>query len=192
MSEQYSRIYWRFIEEFPAIFDDKAAFGWWMTLLIGADGAHPSPAPLPLGLPKRLLAQLTDAGLVEIGPGNRYRIKGVLAERTRRTANARSAGLASARSRGCSTPVQQPFNGRSTTVELDETRLDETRRDETRKDETRGAKSLGVGLPRTNGRSQQPTTEARVQELRDALESAEDPELRMGIEATIALMEVKS
>ena len=93
-NDPYSRIYWRFAEEYPAIFDDKPTFGWWATLLVIADGAHPSPGNLPRSVNPKSLAKLVDCGLVELLGGDRYRIKGLTAERTRRTQAALAGGLA--------------------------------------------------------------------------------------------------
>lgn len=132
-SDPYSRVYWRFIREFPAIYDDKPTFGWWVTLLIIADGAHPSPAQLPHGVNRKSLDRLVEAGLVTLDTGFRYTIRGLSEERERRAEAGRPGGLASGRSRDRSTIVQRPFNGRATNVEPDETRRDETRKDETRR-----------------------------------------------------------
>lgn len=85
-SGPYSRIYWRFIEEFPAIYDDDRTFATWVRLLILADGTYPQPAPLPFGVKSAVVKQLVDAGLVTLVTRNRYRIRGQVAERERRSA----------------------------------------------------------------------------------------------------------
>lgn len=137
-SDPYSRFYWRFIEEFPDIYDDKPTFGWWMTLLVGAEGAHPSPAQLPHGIPRKVIEKLVAADLLTLSSGFRYRIKGVHKERTRRSEAARVGGKARAN-------AEQTVSGRSANGEQTVS-LNETRRDETSKDKTRRA--LGSNDPR--------------------------------------------
>lgn len=131
-SGPYSRFYWRFRDEYPDIYQDKETFGWWLTLLVNAEGAHPSAADLPRKVRPRSLEKLIDEQLVVLLPGDRYRVKGLAKERERRAEQGRNGGLASGRSRSQRTTVEQPENDGSTTVELDETRRDKQRQDETR------------------------------------------------------------
>lgn len=115
----YSRLYWSVMDDdkFDGIREDMRHFGTWSLLLMVADMAWPAPAFLPPA-PKASVAALVTAGLVDLLSGNRYRVHGLDAERGRRSDAAREAGLASARSRGVGTPVQRPFNARSTESQL--------------------------------------------------------------------------
>src|SRR5688500_18410901 len=99
MPDPYSRFYWRFIDEYPEVYDDDRAFAAWMRLLVTAEGSHPAPAQLPRKVKPGPLATLVDRGLVVLLPGDRYRVKGLAAERERRSEAARVGGLASGRSR---------------------------------------------------------------------------------------------
>lgn len=115
--DTYTRFYHRFMEEYPTIYDDKLSFGWWLSLLVIADGAHPSPGYLPAGIPRKIVDKLVAAELITLGTGYRFRIRGVTQERERRSESARVGGVASGRSRSRSTDVEQSFNGRSTDAE---------------------------------------------------------------------------
>jgi hypothetical protein len=140
-NDPYSRLYWRFREEFPEVYADKPLFGWWASLLMIAEGAHPSAAELPRRIKPSVLDALVKAELLEILPGDRFRIRGVTKERERRAEAARVGGLASGRSRTPeqsanvrSTNAEQPLNVRQ--PRRDEQRRAEKRQDEPRKDET--------------------------------------------------------
>jgi hypothetical protein len=74
----------------------------------------------------RALEVLTDAGLIDRMPGDRYRVHGLDAERARRGAAARVGGLASGRSRS----AERTTNERSTETNLAETSIDEQSRAE--------------------------------------------------------------
>ena len=93
MSERapYSRVYWSVADDpkFAGIYDDDPAFALWTRLLMAADALWPAPAPLPRRARPRPLSKLVDAGLVDLMPGDRYRIHGLDAERGRRGAAAR-------------------------------------------------------------------------------------------------------
>jgi hypothetical protein len=88
MSERkpYSRVYWSVMDDtkFDGIREDVRLFGSWSLLLIVADMAHPAPAYLPRTVPKAGIAKLSDAGLIDLLPGHRYRVHGLDAERARR------------------------------------------------------------------------------------------------------------
>jgi general stress protein YciG len=137
----YSRVYWRFKDEYSEVFDDPLTLGTWLQLLVFAEGAWPSQPHLPRRVKPRQLAALTGAGLIELMPGDRYRVKGLDAERQRRAEAGRKGGLASGVRR---TTVERPFNERSTTVEP---RRDEQSKDETRQDEQRVAALLSDDEP---------------------------------------------
>jgi hypothetical protein len=108
-SDPYVRVYYRIIEDpkFTTIYDDKAALGWWMTLLLAADATYPVPANLPLGISRPKLGMLVDAGLVELLPGSRYRIHGLAAEREHRSSIARRGATALHEQRGSSASALQ-------------------------------------------------------------------------------------
>lgn len=88
MSERqpYSRIYWSIIDDpkFADVYDDDKRLATWLRLLIVADQAHPASPSIPFGTDKKALAHLTEVGLVILGTGFRFRIKGLDAERIRR------------------------------------------------------------------------------------------------------------
>lgn len=90
----YSRIYWSVLED--AKFDDIRAdmrhFGAWSLMLVVADMSYPAPAFIPPTVPRKSLEALTQAGLVDVLTGHRYRIHGLDAERTRRAASASRQG----------------------------------------------------------------------------------------------------
>jgi hypothetical protein len=94
MAELYSRIYWRFRDEFADIYADKEAFGWWMTLLMIAEGAHPSAPELPRRIKPALLARLVEHELVTVLPGDRFRCRGVNAEMERRSSQGKAGAHA--------------------------------------------------------------------------------------------------
>jgi len=130
-SGPYSRFYWRFRDEFSDIYADKETFGWWITLLANAEGAHPSAPELPRRLKPRCLKQLIDADLVTLLPGDRYRMRGTAAEMDRRS----NQGRAGADARWKRTQSDSNANA------LRSQSLDEQRRDETSRE---GADALDV------------------------------------------------
>ncbi len=135
--DPYSRLYWRFADEFPAVYESDTAYALWCRLLRLADMAWPANATLPIGTRKATLAVLVEHELVLLVTPSTYRIRGMAKERTRRTEAGRIAGLASAAARRA---VNDPSNDRPTdrprSVNLEEKSRDETSRDETRQDET--------------------------------------------------------
>ena len=86
----YSLVYWSVVDDpmFEGIYDDDAAFATWLRLLLLADGTYPAPAPIPSTTRNKPLARLVEAGLVELMPGRRYRVRGLSAERERRSQTA--------------------------------------------------------------------------------------------------------
>ncbi len=84
MGESYSRLYHRFPEEFQAIYEDDRTLATWVRLLLQADASWPLRPPLPRSVKARPLAVLVDAGLVSVS-GDTYRIRGLDAERNRRS-----------------------------------------------------------------------------------------------------------
>lgn len=91
--DPYSRLYWRLIddEKFAEIYGDDHHFALWCRLLMTADMAWPSSAALPFGTRKASYQKLVNVGLVDPAAGNRYRIHGLDAERSKRQTKARDA-----------------------------------------------------------------------------------------------------
>jgi hypothetical protein len=134
-NDPYTRLYWRFVEEYPDIYNDDRAWAAWTRLLQQADMAWPAPAALPRWLRSNVLAKLETAELVSVSTdGNHYRIRGMAAERRRRSDHARHA----ARERWSNADGNPPSNAGGNAQTM-------PRRDETRKDETsNGAKPLEI------------------------------------------------
>lgn len=90
----YSRVYWSVLqdEKFDAIRSDMRHLGSWCLMLVIADMAHPAPAFVPPTVSRKSLEALTQAGLVDLLSGFRYRIHGLDAERERRAASASRPG----------------------------------------------------------------------------------------------------
>ncbi len=112
MADAYSRLYHRLMTEYPSVWHSDAQVGLFVKLLITAEKFYPDPAPLPAKT--RTYHQLVDVGLVqEVGVG-RYTIKGLEAERERRSATGR---------KGAAVRWQSERNANAL---LDETRIDKT------------------------------------------------------------------
>lgn len=128
MSERapYSRVYWTVMDDpkFDGIREDIRVFGAWSLLLIVADMAHPAPAYLPRTVPSAVTKRLSDAGLIDVLPGHRYRVHGLNAERQRRRDAATTRDPNGTREG----PKRDPNGEQAKAVA-------ETRRDETSKDE---------------------------------------------------------
>lgn len=93
MSDPYSRIYWRVMEdeEFDGVREDVRLFGSWALMLVVADMAYPAPAFIPPTVPRAAVKRLAVAELVELLPGHRYRIRGHEKERAKRSESGRNA-----------------------------------------------------------------------------------------------------
>lgn len=91
VDRRYARFYYpEFVRDYAHIYDDDAAFALWMRLLVTAEQMWPMPAELPRSVRPKALALLTSCGLVKVD-GTRFAIKGLDAERTRRSDSARNA-----------------------------------------------------------------------------------------------------
>ena len=92
-TDPYVRVYYRVIDDpkFRDVFDDDSRLACWLRLLLIADGTYPAPAPIPSGVRRGPLAHLVTAGLVDLEPGNRYRIHGMIGERGGRSQKAADA-----------------------------------------------------------------------------------------------------
>lgn len=92
----YARLYLSLVDDdkFAAIYGDDRHFAAWCRLLMIAEPAWPASAHLP-GTARRASVQaLSDAGLIDLLPGGRYRIHGLDAERERRHDQAKRASYA--------------------------------------------------------------------------------------------------
>lgn len=87
----YSRIYHSLMDDpdFEGVYESDRLFAMWMRMLMAADAMWPVSAPMPHKSPA--LSSLVAKGLVIPMRGNRYTIKGLSAERERRSASARNA-----------------------------------------------------------------------------------------------------
>ena len=85
----YSRIYHEIVDDpdFERVYGNRTALGAWLQMLLTADAMYPASAPMPPRDPTVRL--LIASGLVIEKPGNRYSIKGLQAERERRSASSR-------------------------------------------------------------------------------------------------------
>jgi hypothetical protein len=90
----YSRVYWSVVDDpkFEAVYADNNHLATWLRLLIAADAIWPASASLPVTARKASVTALVDAELVDILTGGRYRIRGLDAERTRRSRSKNDSG----------------------------------------------------------------------------------------------------
>ncbi len=126
----YSRVYWDLVDDpmFARVFDNDKALATWLRMLLIADAMYPASAPMTTRNPTVRL--LIDCSLVLERPGNRYTIRGLQAERERRSAIGRNAAAVRYQSVSSANPMP--------------------RRDETRRDEQVGANALAttfMGFP---------------------------------------------
>jgi hypothetical protein len=112
---EYVRVYQSVVDDpkFVTIYDDDHHFATWVRLLMAADATWPASCPIPVGTRKASLNALVEAGIVDLGTGHRFRIRGLDAERGRRSEAGRAGGLASAQRR---TTVERPLNGGATSI----------------------------------------------------------------------------
>jgi hypothetical protein len=78
--------------KFDGVRDDVRLMGSWLSMLIAADMAYPTPAYIPPPVPKSAIRRLVEAGLVDLLDGHRFRIHGLDAEREKRRALATTRG----------------------------------------------------------------------------------------------------
>jgi hypothetical protein len=111
---EYVRVYQSVIDDpkFDGIYDDDRHFAAWVRLLMAADATWPASCQLPASARKSSVKALVEAGIVDLRPGNRFRIRGLDAERERRAEAGRVGGKVSGSRR---TTVERPLNERSTT-----------------------------------------------------------------------------
>lgn len=91
--DPYVRVYYRIIDDpkFSSVYDNDAALAVWLRLLLAADAMYPAPATIPRGVKASALDRLVKAELIDLLPGDRYRLHGLKSERDRRTEQARRA-----------------------------------------------------------------------------------------------------
>ena len=99
-SGPYARIYHSIVEDpmFERVFENDHALATWLRMLLIADAMYPTSAPMPPRNPTVRL--LIDCGLVVQRPGNRYSIRGLQAERERRSSVGRNAAAMRWQSKG--------------------------------------------------------------------------------------------
>lgn len=126
MSERapYSRVYWSIVDDpkFLNIYDNDRHLATWLRLLIAADALWPASCPIPGNVRKDSVAALAESGLIDLGPGYRFRIHGLDSERGRRRDAAR-------------TPPKRGPDGTHPGPERVQRPGPKPRRDETRRDE---------------------------------------------------------
>jgi hypothetical protein len=91
MNGPYARVYHGIVDDpmFERVFDNDHALATWLRMLLIADAMWPTSAPMTSRNPT--VRMLIDCGLIIQRPGNRYSIRGLDAERTRRSDAARNA-----------------------------------------------------------------------------------------------------
>lgn len=92
-NDPYVRVYYRIIDDpkFDGVYDNDASLATWLRLLLAADAMYPAPATLPRSVKPAALERLVKAELVDLLPGDRYRLHGLKGERERRQDQARKA-----------------------------------------------------------------------------------------------------
>jgi hypothetical protein len=100
MTGPYARVYHSIVDDpkFERVYGNDKALATWLRMLLVADAMYPTSAPMPHRNPTVQL--LIDVGLVVEKSGNRYAIKGLQAERERRSASARNAAAVRWQSKG--------------------------------------------------------------------------------------------
>jgi hypothetical protein len=89
---KYARFYYDdFIREYPEVYADDVAFSAWWRLLVMAEKMWPIPPELPRSVKPRAVKALVAVGLVTECGQQCFRIRGLDAERTRRSGLARNA-----------------------------------------------------------------------------------------------------
>jgi hypothetical protein len=91
--DPYVRVYYRVIddERFVGIYSDDQHLATWLRLLLLADAVWPASCPIPRSVRKASLQALVRAGLVDVLPGDHFRIHGLTPERQKRSDWGRNA-----------------------------------------------------------------------------------------------------
>jgi len=89
----YARLYLDLVDDpkFAGIYEDDRHLAAFVRLLMIAEASWPASAILPALCRRVSIAALATAGLIDLLPGQRYRVHGLDAERQRRTDHARTA-----------------------------------------------------------------------------------------------------
>lgn len=105
----YVRVYQSVADDakFVGIFDDDHHFSTWVRLLMAADALWPASCPVPAHARKASIKALCEAGLIDV-TGSRFRVRGLDAERNRRSEKARAS--AEQRWSNRSTDAMQPHS----------------------------------------------------------------------------------
>lgn len=78
-------------EKFARVRADRAALGTWLLMLLDADAQWPSPASLPRWATDAHIELLASVELIVLDGEDRYRVKGLDAERAKQRAKAKAA-----------------------------------------------------------------------------------------------------
>ena len=99
MSGRYARVYHDLMDDpkFEAVYPDDHRFALWVRLLMAADASYPSPATIPRRVNRSALAHLVSVGLIDLVPGDRYKVHGLARERADGARIGREGGLERAR-----------------------------------------------------------------------------------------------
>ena len=89
-SQVYSRIYHRLMNEYPILWRSDAQLALFVRLLVLADKFWPERPPLPRAH-SVAMRSLIDYGLISVDDNDHFRVRGLDAERTRRSTAARNA-----------------------------------------------------------------------------------------------------
>lgn len=89
---KFSRFYYeQFMDEYPHIYADEAAFATWQWLLVASEQAWPSNPHLPRTVREKPLRRLVADELVAVGPHGTFELRGFRAERAKREQHASNA-----------------------------------------------------------------------------------------------------
>jgi hypothetical protein len=99
MSGRYARVYHDLMDDpkFEAVYPDDHRFALWVRLLMAADASYPSPPTIPRRVNGSALAHLVGVGLIDLVPGDRYKVHGLARERADGARIGREGGLERAR-----------------------------------------------------------------------------------------------
>lgn len=89
--DPYSRLFWRFADEFPSVFENDFALSLFIRLLRLADMAWPSAGQLPYGVKRNALHKLVTEGLITMESSSRFRVRGMDKHRESRSQSAAHA-----------------------------------------------------------------------------------------------------
>jgi hypothetical protein len=129
--DPYSRLFWRFADEFPTIFEDDFALSLFIRLLRLADMAWPSAGQLPFGVKRSSLRKLEAADLIHMESPSRFRVRGMDKHRESRSQSAAHAARTRWGNAGGNAERNAPryANGNA------ETMLREEKKEKTREDD---------------------------------------------------------